>query len=131
MSILRWVVVAVGGVSLAVATGAGASYAREGSWGLATVTVFALLTFPCWVGLLRVLLAGPDEAPPEHHEDSVEARWVERATSAAFLDVVIALGLATAATSVAGIAPVSGVVFLTLAMVDVSVRYAVLQRRES
>ena len=131
MGIVRWASVVFGAVALAVATGAAASYAREGTWEILTVAVFALLSSPCWAGLLSILLAGPDERPPAHHEDSVESRWIERATSSAFLDVVLALGLATAATNIADIRPVSGVVFLTLAMVDAAVRYAVLQRRES
>ncbi len=131
MGTARWVVVVAGGVLLAAATGAVASYAREGDWALTTVAVFGLLSLPCWAGLLRILLAGDEEAPPEHHEDSVEARWIERATSAAFLDVILALSLATAATNVADVASVSSVVFLALAMVDAAARYFVLQRREA
>ncbi len=125
---VRWSVALAVGLLLATATGLLAARAQgDGRDALLTV-VYALVTAPCWVALVLVLTS--PSGRPEHDEDSVETQWLATAASGAFLDLLIALGLATTATSVLDVAPVPTVVFLGLAMLDVTVRLEVQRRRE-
>lgn len=63
--------------------------------------MFALTTAPILVGGAWVLLPEADgPSGPAHAEDTVEASWYLRATSGAFTDLIIALGLAVAATPI-------------------------------
>lgn len=124
----RWAVSLVVGAALALATGVGAAWAQTDGWDGLRTTVFALATAPCWIALVLMVVSPTDR--PSHDEDSVESQWLATAASGAFLDLVVALGLATAAASLLDVAPVPTVVFLVLALLDVTVRLEVQRRRE-
>jgi len=98
---------------------------------LLTFVVFALTVGPVGVGGAWGLV--PDASrptAPEHSEDTIEQAWIQRASSGAFLDLVTAMGLSLAATSVLKVSQVPVLVFLVLAMLDMSTRLFVLSRRE-
>lgn len=90
---------------------------------------FSLGTLAPWAGL-GYLVAAPDQRVP-HQEDTVESEWLQQATSGAFLDLFIALGVTTAITSIADLEPLDPAYFLVLGMADVALRYGLLQRREA
>ena len=117
---VRWAATILGGAALAAATGALAAWAQTGGWDLLRFTVFAVVSAPCWIGLVLVALS-TDEGP-EHAEDSVETQWLRTAATGAFIDLLTVLGLATAATAVLDVEPVPTVFFVVLSMVDVALR---------
>lgn len=100
-----------------------------------------------WVaaGVFAAAAAGPalalgwllfvsDHTVPQdaHAEDSVERRWAEQAGAGAFLDVVIAAGVALTLLSLLDVVVSSTVVLvlvLALALADSALRYAVVSRR--
>ena len=123
-----WLTASLIGVAAAAVTGGIAAwFTTEGDPTLRFI-VFAVMTLPVGIGAGALLLA--PTATPEHHEDSVESAWMTQASSGAFLDLLLALGLATTATAVLDTAPVPTVVFCVLGMADVALRYALLQRKE-
>ncbi len=124
----RWLVAFLVGVGLAAVTGGVAAWAQAGPGdGLRFVT-FGVMTLPVWIGLVALLR--DQESRPAHDEESVEMQWITQATSGAFLDLLLVLGLATTATAVLGADAVPTVAFLVVGMVDVSARYVIAQRRE-
>lgn len=124
----RWVVATVAGLAGAVAVGVVAALARSDGPDAVTFTVFAAMSLPFLVALVAIAL---DRTPhPERDEDSIESQWATRASSGAFYDTMVALGLATFATSVLDTAAVPGWVFLALGLADMSARLVLLQRRE-
>ncbi len=130
MTVRRWAAAAVGALALSVATGLAAAYFRPEDEQTVAFFAFALVQLPVWFGLFTIVLT-PDRDQPAHPEDSVESTWLLRASSGAFYDLFIALGLTTAVTTIADMSPLDPALFLVLAMVDVGVRYLVLRRRES
>ncbi|MCW2738931.1 hypothetical protein [Nocardioides sp.] len=124
----RWLITGAVGVALAALTGTLAAYAQTGGADTLRLVTFGVMSLPCWLGLASLLLTKDDR--PEHHEDSVEMQWITQATSGAFLDLLLVLGIATAATAVLGTDPVPTVAFVVVAMADSAARYAILQRRE-
>lgn len=130
MSGARGVAAGVGGALVATAIGGLAAYFHDED-ALVTWLVFGLMTWPCFFGLGVILLTPAEDGPPEHNEDSIEMQWMETATSGAFLDLVIALGIGGAVTEIADVNTVPTVAFIALAMIDVALRYVMLQRREA
>lgn len=122
-----WLLAVLAGVALAALTGAVAAWAQGGSDSLRFVT-FGVMSLPCWIGLAGLLRA--PEPRPQHDEASIETQWMTRATSGAFLDLLLVLGIATTLTAVLDTQPVPTVAFCVLAMADSAARYALLLRRE-
>ena len=114
---------------LAAGVGAIAATFNQGPF-LLTMLVFALAILPAAYGIGSLVLIGHIE--PEHHEETVEHRWMMRATSEAFLDMVMGLGVLLAVVSVFAIdlgGRTTLVFVLGAAILDVAVRYGVLRQR--
>ncbi len=126
----RCSLVLAGGLGLTVLVAAVAASTRA-SDPLLTFVVFAVSVGPVLVGGAWVLVPDPGRpAALEHDEDTVERSWVHRASSGAFPDLLTALGLSLAVTTVLRAPEPPLVVFVVLAMVDFLIRYAVMARRE-
>jgi hypothetical protein len=121
--------VAVGaGLVGATAVGAVAAWARTDGSDAVTFTVFAAMSLPFIAALVAIVL---DRTPyPERDADSIESQWTTRASSGAFYDTMVAVGLATFASSVLDTAALPSWAFLLLGLVDMSTRLVLLQRRE-
>lgn len=81
-----------------------------------------------------VFVSGHVVEPDSHVEDSVESRWMERATAGAFVDVVIAAGVALTLTSLLDLDVPGRLVLLALlggAGADTVLRFRVLSLREA
>jgi hypothetical protein len=124
----RWVVAVVAGLVGAALVGAVAAWARTDASDTVTFTVFAAMSLPFIVALVAIAL--DRTSYPERDEDSIESQWTTRASSGAFYDTMVAMGLATFATSVLDTAAVPVWVFLVLGLADMSTRLVVLQKRE-
>lgn len=124
----KWVVAGAVGVALAALTGTIAAYAQTGGLDTLRLITFGVMSLPCWLGLVALLRSEEDRLA--HDDESVEMQWITQATSGAFLDLLLALGIATTATAVLGTHSVPTVAFLVIAMADSAARYAILQRRE-
>lgn len=124
----RWVVAVVAGLVGAALVGVVAAWARTDASDTVTFTVFAAMSLPFVVALVAIAL--DRTSYPERDEDSIESQWTTRASSGAFYDTMVAMGLATFATSVLDTAAVPVWVFLLLGLADMSTRLVVLQRRE-
>lgn len=122
------------GLAVSLAAGAVAGWVRSDEFWLVAV-VFAICTLGPAVALgWLVFVSGHTVQPDPHVEDSVEARWVERACAGAFVDLVIAAGVALTLTSVLDLDVPGGLVLLAVvagAGLDSVLRYAVISRRES
>lgn len=119
------------GVPLAVGFGALAAAFNDGPY-LVTLIVFGLAALPA-AGGLGVVAFG-DHQEPEYGEETIEHNWAVRATSAAFLDTITALGLFVAVIFTFDIeieARLTMFAVLVLAMADAPIRYLLLRRRES
>ncbi|QBJ96681.1 hypothetical protein ERC79_12400 [Rhodococcus sp. ABRD24] len=121
------------GLGSAAALGAGAGWLREtGGWWLNFAVFTAATAGPCLSLAWATLVAPHMEKPDPHAEDNVEARWTERATSGAFLDLIVGAGILLAAASIldieiSGSAVLSGVI--VLGALDASVRYLLARGR--
>ncbi|MDZ5660359.1 hypothetical protein SFC79_01170 [Nocardioides sp. S-58] len=124
----RWVIAGVAGLVAAGAVGAVAAAVRDDAPDTVTFGVFAALTLPFVAALVAILLDRTEH--PEQDEDSIESQWTTRASSGAFYDTIIAMGLATFATSVLDTASLPLWLFVVLGLADMSVRLVLLQRRE-
>ncbi|MEN3122340.1 hypothetical protein [Janibacter sp. LM] len=128
--------VRAGALALLVAAVAGAvaGWVRADEfWPVAVVFAACTLGPAIALGWL-VFVSGHTVQPDPHVEDSVEARWVERACSGAFVDLVLAAGVALTLTSVLDMDLPGGLVLLAVVVaagVDATRRYAVISRRES
>lgn len=118
-----------GALAAALLIGAVAA-ATRGTPPLLTFVVFTLTTAPVAVGAAWAL-TDPAPAGPRHPEQSVELHWLHRAGFAAFLDLIIALGLAATAAAVAGVPEVPLAAFIVLGGADLALRYRVLAHREA
>ena len=123
------------GVVLAAAIGLAAAAQRGERFWLVTV-VFAVCAFgPAYgVGwLLRVApVSGPEE--PRNAEDTVESRWLERASAAAFGDLVVLMGVVATVVAVTEVDPEASLLLgalLLAVFLDVAARVWVLRRREA
>lgn len=125
----RWALIVTIGATLTIAVGLLAALARDDEPWL-TFTVFAATTAPVLFGGAWVLIPDPDRIEPvTHSEDTVEHEWAQLAASGAFLDLIIAIGLALVVQSVLSTPALPLLVFLVLGMVDFMVRYGALRRR--
>lgn len=129
-SLKPWLLAAGPALLLALAVGAGAARVRTDAADSVEFGVFAAMTFPFLLAF-GALLLDRSEAGPELHEDSIESQWRTRASSGAFFDTVIAMGLTTFATSVLDTTSAPLWIFVILALADFAVRLAVLHRREA
>ncbi|KRE39355.1 hypothetical protein ASG73_03240 [Janibacter sp. Soil728] len=121
-------------LALSLTAGAVAGWVRSDEFWLVAV-VFAVCTLGPAIALgWLIFVSGHTVQPDPHVEDSVEARWVERACSGAFIDLVVAAGVALTLTSVLDLEVPGGLVLLAVvagAGIDAVLRYAVISRRES
>ncbi len=128
----RWPVIVVGGLLLATGSGLLAAWAQTGGWDTLRFVVFGVCLVAPFMSLFYVITAPPDsERLPEHHEDSVENEWLQKALAGTALDLFIVLGVLTAVTSIFGFDEPGTAVVLIFLMADVSVRYLVLSRKEA
>jgi hypothetical protein len=118
----------VAGLLGACAVGGVAAAVRDDAPDTVTFAVFAALTLPFVAALVAIALDRTEH--PERAEDSIESQWTTRASSGAFYDTIIAMGLATFATSVLDTASLPLWLFVVLGLADMSVRLVLLQRRE-
>ena len=81
-------------------------------------------------GAALVAIALDRTEHPEQAEDSIESQWATRASSGAFYDTMVAMGLATFATSVLDTASLPLWLFVLLGLADMATRLVLLQRRE-
>jgi hypothetical protein len=124
----RWAIALVVGLVASAVVGSVAARVRTDASDVVTFAVFATMSLPFLVALVAIAL---DRTPhPERDEDSIESQWATRASSGAFYDTMIAMGLATFATSVLDTAAVPAWAFLLLGLADMTGRLVVLQRRE-
>ena len=92
----------MGGVAAAV---------RDDAPDTVTFAVFAAMTLPFIAALVAIVLDRTEH--PEQAEDSIECQWATRASSGAFYDTMVAMGLATFATSVLDTASLPAVALRT------------------
>ncbi|GAA1936735.1 hypothetical protein [Nocardioides hwasunensis] len=128
-SLNPWLKASVPALVVALAVGAGAAAVRTDAPAGVVFAVFASLTFPFALALGAVLLDRTEH--PEEHEDSIERQWTTRASSGAFFDTVVAMGLTVFATSVLDTRGAPLWLFVILALGDFAVRLAVIRRREA
>lgn len=124
----RWIIAAGVGVIGACTVGGIAAAVRDDAPDTVTFAVFAAMTLPFIAALVAIALDRTDY--PERDEDSIESQWTTRASSGAFYDTIVAMGLATFATSVLDTASLPLWIFVLLGLADMSVRLVLLQRRE-
>jgi hypothetical protein len=127
-------VVWLGGLALAAALGLVAAYLREEQFWLVFGVFTACFLSPC-IGLAW-LLAGPgrDVSVDPYADENVETRWLEKAAAGALFDLVPAVGISLAATSLLGLELSGDLALLGVilfAFVDGGLRYVLLSRRES
>ncbi len=98
-----------------------------------TAVVFGAATITPLGALGWFLFIAPKSVPQDRNAaDNVERRWSEQAASKAFTDLLVLVGVGLAVISIAGIVLDAQLVLLAVvivAMVDVGLRYAVLERR--
>lgn len=124
----RWAIAAGGGALGACAVGAVAAVVRDDAPDSVTFAVFAAMTLPFIAALVAIALDRTEHL--EKAEDSIEFQWTTRASSGAFYDTMVAMGLATFATSVLDTASLPLWIFVLLGLADMSARLVLLQRRE-
>lgn len=126
----RWTLIVSISGALTVATALAAALTTDDQQPL-TFVVFALTTFPLFLGAVWAFVPNPnDPTEPANPQDTVERSWIQRAGFGAFTDLLTAMGLALAAKYVLGAPDVALLVFLVLGFADVGVRYLVLRQRE-
>lgn len=124
----HWLIATGPAIAAAAAVGAAAARVRTDAPDDIAFAVFAAMTFPFILALGVVLL---DRTPhPEQHEDSIESQWRTTASSGAFYDTIIAMGLATFVTSVLDSAGLPLWIFVILGLGDFAVRLTILARRD-
>lgn len=96
--------------------------------------VLAVIILPVAIAVVWALLVDRDtvRGAIRNTEETVENRWYEKATSGAFHDLMVVLGLGTAVVSLARWdldASTAGVVLLLAMTLSVAVRYLLQKRR--
>ncbi|CAB4912311.1 unannotated protein [freshwater metagenome] len=124
----RWTIAIAAGVLGACAVGGVAAAVRDDAPDTVTFAVFAAMTLPFVAALVAIALDRTEH--PEQAEDSIESQWATRASSGAFYDTLVAMGLATFATSVLDTASLPLWLFVLLGLADMATRLVLLQRRE-
>lgn len=123
----RWATAAAAGLGLAAALGAVAGLTRDSFW--LSFAVFTVVMAPTLVALSAIVLGEGQGTQPAYADDTIETHWIRVAATGAFLDLVIAMGLGLAITSILDLADIPLIVFLVLAMVDAGFRYWRLLRQ--
>ncbi|MCZ2821646.1 hypothetical protein O2V63_14975 [Modestobacter sp. VKM Ac-2977] len=120
---------------LLIASGIGVlagAFEPDEFWLRAVVFAFCTSTPAYGVGWLVFLSGVTGEDPPAHVEETIEHQWLQRSSSAAFLDLVIVAGLGALALAVTDLDLAASSVLMWLilfAFADVAVRLTVLRRR--
>ena len=128
-SLKPWLIAACPALLLALGVGLVAARLRTDASDSVEFAVFAAMTFPFLLAFGAILL-DRSEPDPSSRRTRSSAQWTTRASSGAFFDTVIAMGLTTFATSVLDTAGAPLWIFVVLALADFSTRMAILQRRE-
>lgn len=123
-----WLLAAGPALVLAAGAGALAARARTDAPDGVTFAVFAVMTFPFLLALGAIALDRTKH--PEQEEESIERQWTTAASSGAFFDTMVAMGLATFATSLLDTGSLPAWVFIVLGLTDFTVRLVLLQRRQ-
>lgn len=124
----RWTISVAVGAAVAAAVGLVAATVRDDAPDAVTFGVFAAMSLPFVVALVAIALDRTEH--PEQAEDSIESQWTTRASSGAFYDTIVAMGLATFATSLLDTGSLPLWIFVLLGLADMSTRMVLLQRRE-
>ena len=127
----RWTATTVGSLLLAAAVGLVAATVRDDGAPWLLFTAFAGATLIPAVGGLALLTGAVRADRTEHDDETIEHEWFVRATSGAFTDLLLVLGVVVFVTSVLDGPDLPLVLVIVLAMVDVMVRYTALSRREA
>ena len=98
--------------------------------------VFAACTLgPAWgLGWLLFVSGGDGTEPVARPEETVEHQWWHRSASASFLDVLVVASIGTTALAVTDLevaATTALTALLVVALADITVRMAVLRRRDA
>jgi hypothetical protein len=98
--------------------------------------VFAACTIgPAWgLGWLLFVSGADGTEPVARPEETIEHQWWHRSASASFLDVVVVAGVGTTALAVTDLevaATTALTALLVVALADITVRMAVLRRRDA
>lgn len=124
-AVVTLALVAAGVVGLAAAT-------FQPEHALVTGLVFAAAFLPPLYGLGWLVLVHERTAVDE--PDGVEHRWFERSASAAFLDLVVLLGVSSAVVGTTGAAVDTSLALTAVVVValgDLTIRMKLLERAES
>lgn len=127
----RWTVTVAGALVIATAVGLVAAAVRDDGPEWLLFTAFAVATVVPAFGGLGLLTGAMRADKPKHDEETVEHEWFVRATSGAFTDLLLVLGIVVFVTSVLDGPDLPLVLVIVLAMADVAVRYTALSRREA
>ncbi len=122
------------GLVLAAGLGLVAAVVADEQFWLTFGVYTACFLSPC-IGLAW-LLVGPGRgvSVDPRAEENIESRWIEKAASGAVFDLIPAVGVALASTSLFGLELAGDVALLGVAafvVADGGLRYLVLSRRES
>ena len=127
----RWSITAVGAIAISAAVGLVAATVRDDGAPWLLFTAFAIATLVPAVGGLGLLTGAMKADKTQHDEETVEHEWFVRATSGAFTDLLVVLGVVVFVTSVLDGPDLPLALVIVLAMADVAVRYTALSRREA
>lgn len=124
----RWTIAAAVGAAVAAAVGLVAAMTRDDAPDTVTFAVFAATTLPFVVALVAIGLDRTEH--PEQAEDSIESQWTTRASSGAFYDTIVAMGVTAFVAAVLDWETLPLWIFVLLGLADMTVRLVLLQRRE-
>jgi hypothetical protein len=130
--------IAAAGTALVVSAALGllaGAFGDDGQFWLRAAVFAACTLGPAWgLGWLLFVSGSDGTEPVTRPEDTVEHQWWHRSASASFLDVVVVAGVGTTALAVTDLevaATTALTALLVLALADLTVRMAVLRRRDA
>ena len=130
--------IAAGVTALVVAGALGllaGAFGDDGQFWLRAGVFTACTLGPAWgLGWLLFVSGSDGTESVARPEDSVEQQWWHRSASASFLDVVVVVSIGTTALAVTDLevaASTALTALLVVALADVTVRMAVLRRRDA
>lgn len=97
---IRWTITAVGSVAVAATVGLVAALVRDDGPSWLLFTAFSVATLIPAVGGLGLLTGAIASDQTEHDDETIEHEWFVRATSGAFTDLLLVLGVVVFVTSV-------------------------------
>ena len=127
--VARQIAAAVTALVVAAALGllAGA-FGDDGQFWLRAAVFAACTLGPAWgLGWLLFVSGSAGVESVARPEETVEQQWWHRSASASFLDVLVVAGVGTTALAVTDLEVVA---LLVVALADLTVRMAVLRRRD-